>query len=139
LNIIEYLFCERLFGQVLLIEKKCGRKSAAGGRKMWQKKWQEKCGRKSAAEKCGRKKKRVAKVRQKSVVEKCGRKRQKKWQEKCGRKSVAEKRKSVAEKSAAEKCGRKMWQKNRGNSRIVTTKPWTTECYKKKNVWFSYV
>jgi hypothetical protein len=33
LNIIEYLFCERLFGQVLLIEKsvaeKCGRKSVA--------------------------------------------------------------------------------------------------------------
>jgi hypothetical protein len=30
LNIIEYLFCERLFGQVLLIEKNCSRKSVAG-------------------------------------------------------------------------------------------------------------
>jgi hypothetical protein len=63
LNIIEYLFCESLFGQVMLIEKsveekvrqkKCGRKIMAG------KLWQKKCGRKIAVEKvrqekCGRK------------------------------------------------------------------------------------
>jgi hypothetical protein len=84
LNIIEYLFCERLFGQVLLIEKsagkvqeKCGRKSAA------EKVRQKKCGRKSVAEK----------VRQK----KCDRKMR---QKKCGR------------KKCAEKCSRKMRQKN---------------------------
>jgi hypothetical protein len=52
-------FCERLFGKVLLIEKKCSKKSVAG--KVWQKKCgrkttkekvqQEKCDRKSVAEK----------------------------------------------------------------------------------------
>jgi hypothetical protein len=106
LNIIEYLFCERLFGQVLLIEKsaaekvrqeKCGRKSAAGKlrqKKCGRKVWQEKCGKKSVAgkvwqKKCGRK----------SVEEKCGRKR-KVWQKKCGG------RKSVAEKVRQEKCGK---------------------------------
>jgi hypothetical protein len=59
LNIIEYLFCERLFGKVLLIEKICSRKSVAGkvrqenyGRKSaTEKSQQKKCGRKSAIEK----------------------------------------------------------------------------------------
>jgi hypothetical protein len=54
LNIIEYLFFERLFGQVLLIEKsveenvrqeKCDRKSVEG------KSWQENYDKKSAEEK----------------------------------------------------------------------------------------
>jgi hypothetical protein len=65
LNIIESLFFERLFGQVLLIEK-----SAAG------KAWQEKYDRKSV----------TSKMRQK----KCGRKSvtSKMRQKKCGRKSV---------------------------------------------------
>ena len=45
LNIIEYLFCERLFGKVLLIEKNCNRKSAA------KKVRQENCDKKSAAKK----------------------------------------------------------------------------------------
>jgi hypothetical protein len=40
LNIIEYLFCERLFGKVLLIEK-----IVVG------KVWQKKCGRKITTEK----------------------------------------------------------------------------------------
>jgi hypothetical protein len=52
-------FCERLFGQVLLIEKICSRKSVAGkvrqkkcGRKtVAEKVRQENCSRKSAAEK----------------------------------------------------------------------------------------
>jgi regulator of replication initiation timing len=44
LNIIEYLFCERLFGQVLLIEK-----SAA--EKVRQKSVAKKCGRKITTEK----------------------------------------------------------------------------------------
>jgi hypothetical protein len=82
LNIIEYLFCERLFGQVLLIEK-----SVAG--KVRQRKVQKKCGRKSAD--------------RKSVAEKV-------WQKKCGRKMCG--RKSAAEKSRQKKCGRKMRQKN---------------------------
>ena len=54
---IECIFCERLFGQVLLIEKKCGRKIAVGkvrqkncGRKIVVGKVQQKkCGRKIAA------------------------------------------------------------------------------------------
>jgi hypothetical protein len=64
LNIIEYIFCERLFGKVLLIEKSAVEKMQ-----------QEKCSRKITA----------GKVRQK----KCGRKSvaEKSWQEKCGRKS----------------------------------------------------
>jgi uncharacterized protein (DUF2147 family) len=99
LNIIEYLFCERLFGQVLLIEKKCGRK-------MRQKKCAaEKCGRKSAAEKW---------------QEKCGRKM---WQKKCGRKSAARKvcgkkvrQKNVCrqQKNAAQNRGTRMLQEEKG-------------------------
>jgi hypothetical protein len=66
LNIIQYLFCERLFGQVLLIEK-----SAAG------KVRQKKCDKKKSAAKKSRKKKcdrkivaEKSRVWQKSAVEK---------------------------------------------------------------------
>jgi hypothetical protein len=53
-NIIEYLFCERLFGQVLLIEKTCSRKSVT--EKVWQKNHSRKTAvEKSRQEKCGRK------------------------------------------------------------------------------------
>jgi hypothetical protein len=63
LNIIEYLFCERLFGKVFLIEKsaekKCNRKIVAekvrqenSDRKgVTEKSWQKKCDRKITAEK----------------------------------------------------------------------------------------
>jgi hypothetical protein len=49
LNIIEYLFCERLFGQVLLIEK-----SEAG--KVWQKKCEKKTRQKNRSKKSAAKK-----------------------------------------------------------------------------------
>jgi hypothetical protein len=64
-------FCERLFGKVLLIEKICTRKSAAG------KVWLKNCDRKSAEKKV-RQKNRGRKI----VVEKS-------WQKKCGRKIAA--------------------------------------------------
>jgi hypothetical protein len=90
LNIIEYLFCERLFGKVLLIEKSAAekvrqkRKNAAG--KSWQKNVQQKMrqknhGRKSAAEK----------VRQKNR----------------GRKSRKTAQKNRGQKTAATKCYKK--------------------------------
>jgi hypothetical protein len=52
-------FCERLFGQVLLIEKKCGKKSAE------EKVRQEKCTEKLQQENCSRKSV-AGKVRQKN-------------------------------------------------------------------------
>jgi hypothetical protein len=82
LNIIEYLFCEILFGKVLLIEKSAAEKVAGKLRKksVAEKVWKEKCGRKIVVGKP--------------------------WQKKCGRKSATEKsrqkhhdRKSAAEKS----------------------------------------
>jgi hypothetical protein len=55
LNTIEYLFCERLFGQVLLIEKKCGRKNVRQKirrrKRVIEKSRQEKCGIKTMEEK----------------------------------------------------------------------------------------
>jgi hypothetical protein len=86
LNIIEYLFCERLFGKVVLIEKSAvekvrqknhDRKIAA------EKSWQKKCNRKIAAKK----------LRQKN----------------CSKKSAAEKvrQKNHSKKSAAKNHGRK--------------------------------
>jgi hypothetical protein len=90
LNIIEYLFCERLFWQVLLIDQICSRKSVA------EKVRQKKCGR-----------------HRKIVHKKCSRKSvagaaEKVWQKKCGR------------KSAAEKVAEKVRQKNRGNRIVTT-------------------
>jgi hypothetical protein len=91
LNIIEYLFCERFFGQVLLIEK-----SAVG------KVQQEKCGKKSATEKSWWKNRDRKKCDRKIMAEKV-------QQRKCGRKIMAEKRKIAA---------KKVRQKNRSNNMV---------------------
>jgi hypothetical protein len=67
-------FCKRLFGKVLLIEKNCSRKGAAGkgaiGKSVAKKVRQENCDRKSVVgkprqKKCG-KKSAVEKLRQKN-------------------------------------------------------------------------
>jgi hypothetical protein len=85
-------FCERLFGQVLLIEKNCSRKSA-----------QEKVRKKKYSRKI---------VEEKVRKENCGKKSVNKHAEACSRKSVVGKvwqktcgRKTVEEKSQQEKCG----------------------------------
>jgi hypothetical protein len=74
LNIIEYLFCERLFGHVLLIEK-----SAAECKSVAEKVWQKNHSRKIAVEK--------------SQQENCDKKNAggKSQQKKCGKKIAAEK------------------------------------------------
>ena len=68
MNIIEYIFCQRLFGQVLLIEKNCSKKSAA------EKVQSEKCSKKSATETSRQKnrgrKSATEKSRQKTLAEK---------------------------------------------------------------------
>jgi hypothetical protein len=102
LNIIEYLFCESLFGKVLLIEKndrkKCSKKSAA------KKVQQKKCGRKIKAGKLQQKKSVVAKT----------------WQEKCDRKSVAGK--VMARKVRQENPSRKCAVENRSNRKLQEEK-----------------
>ena len=102
LNIIEYIFCERLFGQVLLIEK-----SAVG------KVRQKKCDRKSVAEKLWKKNHSKKSVTKKSQQKKYDRK---SHQKNCGRKSATE-------KLLQKKCGRKitaekMRQKNRDSDMV---------------------